>query len=257
MYRTDFEHPDWQPRDVNVIRQQAEAWWDASTLGERDAIFAEYGVCWSELWRLPYWNPSRMLVVDAMHCILEGLVHYHCRHVLEIDAEKAQSAEKPAQAFSFQWPRYVDAEVAERFKLKTVDLQTVLKLHKLLETALNSGGGQGGIEEGQMWKGLNSRTVAVLKYLCWSLGVLPTDGAGSGKDGRVLKKDYVEKLMGWVRKDTVPYLYLTDSMISAQHPTTAGSRLRVSTQNHVRRGYRLHPISDRRNCCTFLAQFGT
>ncbi|KAK6988825.1 quinon protein alcohol dehydrogenase-like superfamily, partial [Favolaschia claudopus] len=44
-----------------------------------DAENAEHhGVRWSEMWRLPYWNPSRMLVIDAMHCILEGLVHYHC-----------------------------------------------------------------------------------------------------------------------------------------------------------------------------------
>jgi len=24
---------------------------------------------WSEMWRLPYWDPTRQLVVDAMHCI--------------------------------------------------------------------------------------------------------------------------------------------------------------------------------------------
>jgi hypothetical protein len=63
----------------------------------------------------------------------------------------------------------------------------------------------------QMWKGLNSKHVAVLKYLCWSLSVLPEDGEGSGKNRRVIKKDYVEKLMGWVRTDLFPCLYLTDS----------------------------------------------
>ncbi|KAJ7673649.1 hypothetical protein DFH06DRAFT_917167, partial [Mycena polygramma] len=93
MYRTDFDHPDWKPRDANLLREKAEAWRDATTLKERDAIFEEYGVRWSELWRLPYWNPSRMLVIDSMHCILEGLVHYHCRQVLEIDAETVSTSD--------------------------------------------------------------------------------------------------------------------------------------------------------------------
>ncbi|KAJ6586082.1 hypothetical protein B0H19DRAFT_854938, partial [Mycena capillaripes] len=82
MYRTDFEHPDWKPRDVEELRRAAFAWRDAKTWQEREAIFKKYGVRWSEVWQLPYWNPTRMLVIDAMHCILEGLVHYHCRHVL-------------------------------------------------------------------------------------------------------------------------------------------------------------------------------
>ncbi|KAF7328154.1 hypothetical protein MVEN_02572900 [Mycena venus] len=99
MYRSDFDHNDWQPRDANVLRQAAEAWRDATTLTERNAIFHEHGVRWSEMWRLPYWNPSRMLVIDPMHCILEGLVHYHCRHVLQIDAKAAKDEEAPVPAY--------------------------------------------------------------------------------------------------------------------------------------------------------------
>ncbi|KAJ7242229.1 hypothetical protein C8J57DRAFT_1526272 [Mycena rebaudengoi] len=82
MYRTDFDHPDWQSRDVNDLRRQVEVWRDAETIGERAKISAQYGVRWSEVGRLPYWNPCQMLVVDPMHCVLEGAVHYHCRSVL-------------------------------------------------------------------------------------------------------------------------------------------------------------------------------
>jgi hypothetical protein len=39
-----------------------------STLADREKIFTKYGTRWSELWRLPYWDPSRQLVVDAMSC---------------------------------------------------------------------------------------------------------------------------------------------------------------------------------------------
>ena len=32
----------------------------------------EHGYKWSELLRLPYWEPSRMLPVDPMHCLFQG-----------------------------------------------------------------------------------------------------------------------------------------------------------------------------------------
>ncbi|KJA16576.1 hypothetical protein HYPSUDRAFT_116475, partial [Hypholoma sublateritium FD-334 SS-4] len=80
MYRTDFE--TWTTRDVHSMRRHAEAWRDAETLAEREQIEKEHGVRWSEFWQLPYWDPTQMLVVDSMHAVLEGLVHYHCRYVL-------------------------------------------------------------------------------------------------------------------------------------------------------------------------------
>ena len=39
----------------------------------QDRIFKDSGVRWSELWRLPYWDPTQQLVMDSMHCIFEGL----------------------------------------------------------------------------------------------------------------------------------------------------------------------------------------
>ncbi|KAJ7658217.1 hypothetical protein DFH06DRAFT_1327507 [Mycena polygramma] len=43
-----------------------------SSTREGDAMSADSGVRWSELGRLPYWNPSSMLVADPMHCFVEG-----------------------------------------------------------------------------------------------------------------------------------------------------------------------------------------
>ncbi|KAJ6467980.1 hypothetical protein C8R47DRAFT_1223476 [Mycena vitilis] len=39
---------------------------------ERDAMSADSGVRWSELGRLPYWDPSSMLVADPMHSLADG-----------------------------------------------------------------------------------------------------------------------------------------------------------------------------------------
>ncbi|KAG2738847.1 hypothetical protein P692DRAFT_20638351, partial [Suillus brevipes Sb2] len=69
--RVDFER--WEPRDKDRLREFAEQWRDATTTSERARLFKDHGVRYSELWRLPYWDPSRQLVIDPMHCILEGL----------------------------------------------------------------------------------------------------------------------------------------------------------------------------------------
>jgi len=67
----------WCLQDRSLLRKNAKAWKNVSTRKEQDDLFAAHGICWSELWRLPYWDPPRMLVVDLMHCLLEGLVKFH------------------------------------------------------------------------------------------------------------------------------------------------------------------------------------
>lgn len=84
----------------------AKAWRDALTSTEQEKLFKDHDVCWSELWRLPYWDPTQMLVIDSMHCILESLVHYHCLHVLEININKASKARKMVPAFDYPWIKY-------------------------------------------------------------------------------------------------------------------------------------------------------
>ncbi|KIK35812.1 hypothetical protein CY34DRAFT_95451, partial [Suillus luteus UH-Slu-Lm8-n1] len=78
--RVDFD--SWKPRDKDELRKFAEWWRDAVTTSEREKLFKSHGVRYSELWCLSYWDPSRQLVIDPMHCILEGLVQHHSRSLL-------------------------------------------------------------------------------------------------------------------------------------------------------------------------------
>ncbi|KJA18365.1 hypothetical protein HYPSUDRAFT_121010, partial [Hypholoma sublateritium FD-334 SS-4] len=80
--RSDFDHPDWKPKEALDQREKAELYRTASTTAEQNARFKQHGIRWSQLWRLPYWDPARMLVIDSMHCLLEGDAHFHFRHVL-------------------------------------------------------------------------------------------------------------------------------------------------------------------------------
>ena len=62
----------------------AEDWQEAPSKAERDRIFKETGVRWSELLRLPYWDPTRFVIVDAMHNLFLGLVKHHIETVLGV-----------------------------------------------------------------------------------------------------------------------------------------------------------------------------
>ncbi|KZS86463.1 hypothetical protein SISNIDRAFT_383265, partial [Sistotremastrum niveocremeum HHB9708] len=66
-------------------REAAELWRDAESEMERDLIEAELGVRWSELLRLPYWDPICFMVIDSMHLLLLGLIQTHCRNVWGMD----------------------------------------------------------------------------------------------------------------------------------------------------------------------------
>jgi hypothetical protein len=92
--RTDYLN--WKNRDIKQMRKHAEMWRDAKTTAEQVKIFETYGVRWSELWRLPYWDPTCQLVVDSMHCLLEGIVHVHIRHVLGLSMAAQKETVIPA-----------------------------------------------------------------------------------------------------------------------------------------------------------------
>ena len=55
-------------------------------------IFERHGIRWSELLRLPYWDPTRYALVDAMHNLYLGELRHHCMEVFGIDVKSAESS---------------------------------------------------------------------------------------------------------------------------------------------------------------------
>lgn len=53
--------------------------WKASSLSARKALFEQHGIRYSELLRLPYWDPTRFVVIDSMHAIFLTDLRHHCR----------------------------------------------------------------------------------------------------------------------------------------------------------------------------------
>ena len=50
---------------------------DAKNEKERKVTVTTTGIWWSDLYRLPYFDPSCMVVVDCMHNLFLGLVQEH------------------------------------------------------------------------------------------------------------------------------------------------------------------------------------
>lgn len=223
------DHEKWRTRDVDELRGYAEQWRDASTEKDREDIFKKYGVRWSELWRLPYWNPARQLTVDSMHCILEGLVSSHFRHVLKLTVASATAKTGVIQAFDHVFRQPVPEGHRDREdqpphgQLKKNEVQHVAQIHALLTGTV---GGDGNAEDNAeaieqdlklLAAKLAKKNKKPLVFVCDDLGLQPL-----GKDRT--KQCYADCLVQWVR---IAFLLMPVSNVLLQRklkPTTPPKR---------------------------------
>ncbi len=73
----------------------ARQWRDAETKQARKDLLSVFGLRWSELLRLPYWDPTRYALLDAMHNLFLGELRHHCMDVWGL--KEAINREKPLQ----------------------------------------------------------------------------------------------------------------------------------------------------------------
>ena len=71
-----YDTNTWQNRTGDDHKEKARATLEAKTKKELQAMEAEDGVRYSELFRLPYYDPVRMHVVDPMHNLLLGIAKH-------------------------------------------------------------------------------------------------------------------------------------------------------------------------------------
>ncbi|KAF5332314.1 hypothetical protein D9758_016105 [Tetrapyrgos nigripes] len=163
-------HSHWNTRDVNELRRLAEQYRDAETVAQRKSLFKQHGVRWSSLWLLEYWDPTKMLVIDTMHCLLEGIVHYHCRHVLRLDASAMKTkTDSEDRRFAYDWPwvDYSDEVAPPGCMLKEKDVSRVAKLQTALCIALE---GDKVLTLDELWTRLfNSGNLDALHFVVHSL----------------------------------------------------------------------------------------
>ena len=89
----DINYHLWHRRTKEECLASAKTFKDAETKLEQDTAFTTRGVKWSELLRLPYFNPTRFVVIDAMHNLFLGLINQHFQNILgyRLNKDKEQS----------------------------------------------------------------------------------------------------------------------------------------------------------------------
>lgn len=75
----------WRRRTFDQHKQRAIEWRDAPNNAQRKTLYRKHGIRWSELMNLPYWDPTRCIVVDVMHNLFLGVVAFHIREILGVD----------------------------------------------------------------------------------------------------------------------------------------------------------------------------
>lgn len=85
----------WPVRRTRAEHIRIATEWRDADKARRDELFEAHGLQWSELLRLPYWDPTRFAVLDSMHNLFLGELRHHCMNVWGIDIrDKAPGLKK-------------------------------------------------------------------------------------------------------------------------------------------------------------------
>ena len=205
MGRTD--HEQWVMRDVEEMRRNANTWLNASSSTERVKIFHEHGTRWSELWRLPYWDPTRQLVVDAMHCLLEGHAHHHFRVVLGLTSTSAATPIPSEIAFSYKFSKIDPQSEAFPDDMTLKEVKQVAAIHEILTVALGGTDNGGEVIDQEAFnqslhelsKRLMNKNMKPLHFVFRDLQCqIETEPGVRSLKTRFFKKDLVGGLIKWV-----------------------------------------------------------
>ena len=106
------------------IRKSAQAYLSTESQKERTETVHNTGIRWSELFRLPYFDTSCFVVIDAMHNLFLGLVQEHF-NILGI---RLNGTDKPTPSIVINIPQQ------EIDKLNTHERKSILRLIHTLST---------------------------------------------------------------------------------------------------------------------------
>lgn len=191
LQRTDYQ--DWEMQDDEVVQQLAEKNRDTSDPKDQFKMYEKNGIRWSELWRLPYWQPTQQLVVEPAHSLLEGVAHFHFRYVLGLTSTTANATEIQAPAFAHEFTKFASQDEKDSMP------KNVNALHRFLTASLIGEDPNYALDNAveKLEKHLMTKTLPALKFISEDLSLqptLPVNHCG----GRVLKIHWVKSLIKWV-----------------------------------------------------------
>jgi hypothetical protein len=86
-----LDRTEWPSKNAVEFRRFATLWKGAQSEKHQLEIFQAFGVRWSALLDLPYWNPVLYSVIDSMHALDLNLFQNHVRNIFKINLLKPGS----------------------------------------------------------------------------------------------------------------------------------------------------------------------
>jgi len=181
-------------RTNEEIRNSAQLYLDAADEKERSEAVHNSGIRWSELLRLPYFDTSCFVVVDAMHNLFLGLVKEHF-DILGIQLNNTKSRTTPSIVINIPEESINKLNEHERKSINRL----INMLEAPIKTELKS---QGGYDV--YFKRLSALHRAALELLCTAVGA-PLKPKHVNKS-KLNKPDFIHSILAWVSIDTFSIL---------------------------------------------------
>ncbi|KAJ6567785.1 hypothetical protein B0H10DRAFT_2356873, partial [Mycena sp. CBHHK59/15] len=99
--RNNLDKLSWVARTWEEHSRHAEAWTSSKSQVERDEQWEAHHVRDSELLRLPYWDPTKFITIDAMHAFYLGLFQRHIRTIWGMDISIDDGLDKSSQRSNY------------------------------------------------------------------------------------------------------------------------------------------------------------
>ncbi|POW01152.1 hypothetical protein PSTT_12679, partial [Puccinia striiformis] len=136
----DLDHAAWSVRTIEGHKAESKAWKSATTHTERKELFKAFGVRWSILNELSYWDPTKFTVVEPMH-LLSGMLCWHAikvwrlkEIVLELKDKKPVEYDVPVNEDYFDGDHYEQLREDERYYATTNN--SGINLHSLQDALM-------------------------------------------------------------------------------------------------------------------------
>jgi hypothetical protein len=182
--RHGFEPSKWPKRPCNKWIKRAQEWKDAVGLIHCKNLFNKYGVRWTPLLNLPYWDPTEFVVVDSMHNLFLGLFKNHCLEILGVDITLGTEDEPNPPT---------EKELSS--------------VRKLLETS--------NLPREILHKRLSNRRKPILQELCRIVGGVPRGVPSASNKSRpiIRKKDISTAILNVYFSDVRPFVFLMNATL--------------------------------------------
>lgn len=178
---------DWPRRENFQCRAHAEAFRSAPDDVTAQSSFDHTGMRYSNLLKLPYFDPSRFIVIDSMHNLFLGLLKEHFTNILGYDAKsKEHHSDDPLDGIL---PCPIEPTDSNPLPAKESERSSVEKLLIVLQRPMNT--------HSMEWWHIHygGYHLAALKYVCKALELsLPTEPHPK----KPSRANYAALLISWV-----------------------------------------------------------